>query len=289
MKQFIISTDSGCDLSGSFCKELDVVCLPMEYEMDNQRFHETMEPADLQSFYDKMAAGAVVHTSSINIADYLRFFEPLLQQHLPIVHIALGSGVSGSYHNALLARDELLAAHPDMELYIVDSLGASVVYGMQVIRAAQLRSEGSSAKQCAEDLLEYRHHISPYYTTGDLEYLYRGGRVSRGGMIIAKTLNIWPILNLSAEGELKVIDKARGRKKAYEKICAHISEFVEDPQSQTLYVCHSNVPEQAKEFAEAIQKQFGFRDIFYTYIGATIGAHTGPGLVSAFFYGKKRK
>ncbi|MCQ2419433.1 MAG: DegV family protein [Clostridia bacterium] len=289
MKPFLLSTDSGCDLDAALCREMDISVLPMEYEINSERFYETSRPEELAAFYQKMAEGAVVHTSSVNIADYLRFFEPMLDQGLPIIHICLGSGISSSYQNALLARQELELTRPDAKIYIVDSLGASLVYGMQVLHAAQLRDEGVRAEDVFEDLLEYRHHISPYYTTGNLEYLYRGGRVSRSGLFIAKTLNIWPILNLSASGELKVIDRAKGRRRAFSQICTRIAEFVEDPEAQTLYICHSDAPEMAREFAEMIQKQFGFRDIFYAQIGATIGAHTGPGLVSAFFYGKPRK
>lgn len=289
MKSFLLSTDSGCDLPAALCREKEITVLPMEYEINSERYYETMRPEDLALFYQQMEAGAVVHTSSVNIADYLRYFEPLIAQGQPVIHICLGSGISSSYQNALLAKQELELTHPDVKLYIVDSLGASLVYGMQVLHAAQLRDEGVSAEDALENLLEYRHHISPYYTTGNLEYLYRGGRVSRGGLFIAKTLNIWPILNLNASGELKVIDRAKGRRRAFAQICAHIAEFVENPETQTLYICHSDASEMAREFAEMIQKEFGFRDIFYAQIGATIGAHTGPDLVSAFFYGKPRK
>lgn len=289
MIPFILSTDSGCDLTAEYCREHDISVLPMEYEIDSVRYYDSMRPEDTAALYQKMEAGAVVHTSSVNIADYLRYFEPLLDSGFPIIHITLGSGISCSYQNALLAKQELELTHPGMQLSIIDSLGASLVYGMQVIHACRLRDQGVCAEDAVRELLEYRHHISPYYTTGNLEYLHRGGRVSRGGLFIAKTLNIWPILNLNAAGELKVIDRAKGRRRAYAQIRSHIAQFVEHPETQTLYVCHANVPEQAKEFAEYLQKELGFRDIFYAQIGTTIGAHTGPGLVSAFFYGKPRR
>lgn len=289
MKPFLLSTDSGCDLPGAYCSAHDISVLPMEYEINSERFYETMRPEDTIEMYRKMEAGAVVHTSSVNIADYLRYFELLLAQGLPVIHIALGSGISSSYQNALLAKQELELTRPEAKLFIIDSLGASLVYGMQVIHAAKLRDDRVDAEAAVQELLEYRHHISPYYTTGNLEYLYRGGRVSRGGLFIAKTLNFWPILNLNAAGELKVIDRARGRSRAYAQIRDHIAAFVEQPEEQTLYICHSDAEEQAKEFAEYLQTELGFRDIFFTQIGAVIGAHTGPGLISAFFYGKPRR
>ena len=61
-----------------------------------------------------------------------------------------------------------------------------------------------------------------------------------------------------------------------------------DPEDQTLYICHSDIAEEAEQFGEDIKKEFGFRDVFYTYIGTTIGSNCGPGLMAAFFVGKKR-
>lgn len=289
MSKFIIATESGCDLPLAYCQAHEIHILHMGYQLDGVNYIESMLEEDLHDFYAKMAAGAKTSTAAANVGDYLEFWTPLIALGQPIVHIAMGSGISCSYQNALLAREQLVAEHPELELHVIDSLGASLVYGMQAIKAVELRDSGMNAADCAEYLLEYRHHVSPYYTTGNLEYLYRGGRVSRAGMVIAHTLNIWPILNLNDKGELKVVDKCRGKDKTYRKIRSHIAEYCENPTEQTLYIAHSNAPEEAKVFAEGIRAEFGFRDIFYSNIGSTIGAHTGPGLVAAFFYGKSRK
>ena len=114
------------------------------------------------------------------------------------------------------------------------------------------------------------------------------GRVSRTGMVIAHALNIWPILNLDLDGHLIVQAKERGKKKTIERIHRIISELCVDPEDQTLYICHSDIAEEAEQFGEDIKKEFGFRDVFYTYIGTTIGSNCGPGLMAAFFVGKKR-
>lgn len=289
MRKFIVATDSGCDLSRAVCQANDIYTLLLKYTMDGEAHVDTMEPEDLASFYRKMAAGARVHTSAANMNDFLEFWTPLLAQGLPIVHIAMGTGISSSYQNALLAREQLLSEHPEAELTVIDSLGASLSYGMLVLDAVKLRDSGATPAECVAYVEERRHRANPYYTTGDLEYLYRGGRVSRAGLVIARTLNIWPILNLNDKGELRVVEKSRGRKKTYERIIEIIRKDAIDPTEQTLYICHADALDEARAFAEQIRDALGFKDIFYTTIGATIGAHAGPGLVAAFYYGHPRQ
>ncbi len=289
MPKFIVATESGCDLSLEFCQQREIYALKMKYTMDGEIQTDTMRPEDLKVFYRKMAEGSSVHTSAANMSDYLDFWTPLLDKKLPIVHVAMGTGISSSYQNALLAREQLLSEHPDAVIYVVDSIGASLSYGMLALDAARMRDEGATPEECVAWLENQRHHANPYYTTGDLEYLYRGGRVSRTGLVIARALNIWPILNLNDKGELKVIEKSRGRKKTYDRITEIIKEDAVDPASQTLYISHADALEEATRFAEQIKSEVGFKDIFYSTIGATIGAHTGPGLVAAFYYGHDRK
>lgn len=288
MKKFLVTTESGCDLSDQVCKEHEIHVLLMKYTRDGEVCTDTMCLEERIVFFEQMAQGALMQTSAANVGDYIDFWSALLPQKLPIVHIALSSGISSSFQNALLAREQLLADHPDAKVFVIDSLGASLAYGMLALRASEMRDDGVSAEDCARWLTEHRNCANPYYTTGDLEYLYRGGRVSRAGFVIARALNIWPILNLNGAGELRVVEKYRGKKRTYDRIQNIIAADVIDPHEQTLYVCHSNAFEEAKVFAEQVRDALGFRDIFYTCIGATIGAHTGPGLVSLFYYGHPR-
>lgn len=284
---YVICTDSGCDLTLAASEKLDVHVLRMKYEIDGQLYTETMHQEDLAAFYEKMAAGAQVHTTAVNIEDYLEFWTPLLGR--PIVHIAMGSGISSSYQNAVSARELLLEQHPDAEILLVDSLGACMSYGLLVIEAARLREAGASPAECVEKISAMRLSCNAIYTTGDLEYLYRGGRVSRAGAFFSKTLNIWPILNLNDKGELRAIDKCRGRARSFRRVAEMIHELAIAPETQTLYLCHSNDAEAVEAYKKAILELTPFRDVSVSQIGTTIGAHTGPGLVTAFYFGKDRQ
>ena len=105
---------------------------------------------------------------------------------------------------------------------------------------------------------------------------------------MGEALNICPLLNLDLEGHLIVQEKVRGLKKTIRRIHEIVGNLVENPQDTVAYVCHSDIPEKAKEFGDEFQKEFGFKEIKYTYIGPTIGANCGPGLMAIFFWGKKR-
>ncbi len=289
MNDFILCTDSGCDLKLDVCKKYNIVPLKMKYTINDEVFYDEMTDESAKLLYDKMRAGLIPKTSQINSSDFIDFWTPLLEQKKPILHIAMGSGISGTYANAVIAKDMLLEQHPDAELYVVDSLLASVSYGMLCIDLANMRAEGKSVTECYEWALEKRHLVNTFFTTGELKYLHRGGRVSKTGAVVGTVLNINPILHLSKEGFLQVIEKTRGQKATIKRVHELIGETVIEPENQTLYFCHSDDLERVTAFGEEEVKLHGFKDFKATFIGPTIGAHTGPGLFAAFFYGKPRK
>lgn len=288
MGSYMVTTDSGCDLPLSFCESRGIIPIKMNYAIGDTEYTDTMDPADLKSFYDGMRAGDAPKTSQVTPYKLIEFWTPLLEKKLPIVHISLGSGISGTWANAVQAAKLVMQEHPGADIRVVDSTLASVGYGMLAILAADLRDCGSTADECVAELEKVKGNINTYYTTGDLTYLYRSGRVSRTGMTIAHALNIWPILNLDIDGHLIVQAKERGKKKTIGRIHEIINRLCVDPEDQTLYICHSDIEEEAHQFGEEIKSMFGFRDVFYTYIGTTIGSNCGPGLMAAFFVGKKR-
>lgn len=288
MNNFLLCTDSGSDLMLDVCKKYDIIPLKMRYSIGNEVFTDGMTVEAVQSLYGKMIDGAVPKTSQINASEFVDFWTPLLSENQPILHLSLGSGISGTYANAEIARQMILEEHPDAEIYLVDTLGASASYGLLCIEIAKLRESGKTVKECYDWVMEARHNVNVFYTTGDLKYLQRGGRVSKTSAVVGTVLNINPILTLDSSGKLITIDKARGEKATERKIREYVASAVINPEENTLYISHSDCPERAKRFAEMAKAEFGFKDVVYTYIGSTIGCHSGPGLVALFFFGKPR-
>ena len=288
MVKFYISTDSGCDMPKTFFQERNIAVIPMKYLIGEEEFIDTMDPVGSKAFFDKMRAGAVARTTQINAEDYIALWEPLLEHQLPIVHISLSSGISGTYDNGIVARKQFLEAHPEAQVFVVDGLNASMGYGLLLDRAADMRDEGKTAEECVQWLEDNRLFVNSWYTPEDLKYLHRGGRVSATSAVIGTMLDIKPILNVDDLGRLIAREKVKGRKKALRRMSEIVEEKVINPQEQTLYICHADCLEDAHALAETINNKLHFQRIFFSDMGPIIGAHTGPGLITLFFLGQKR-
>ncbi len=290
MAKYCVATDSGCDLPASFCKERSIYAYSMKYTIGETEYTDQMNPQDCVAFYNKMREGAVPRTSQMTPYEFIDFWSSLYRDfNLPIVHIAMGSGISGTYSNAMIARDMFQESHPDAQVFVVDSTLASIGYGMLCIWAADMRDAGETPENCVKLLDSRKILINTYYTCDDLKYLYRSGRVSKVGATVGTILNINPILNLDKGGHLIVREKVRGRKKALRRIYDIVQELVVDPSEQTLYICHSDCnAEEVESFSQTLIDKIGFKDSFISYISSTIGSHCGPGLIAAFFVGKPR-
>lgn len=286
--KYIISTDSGCDLSMDVCKKNNIIPLLMHYYDDEQEYTDTMEQEDLINYYRSMKGGKTYKTTAINIEEGYQFLKGLMEYHLPIVHIALGSGISSTYNNMVQAKEKVLKEYPDAVIYIIDSTLASLGYGMLAIEAAQMRNDGKSIENVVDYIEKVKVGINPYYSTNTLTYLAKGGRVTKIEAIFGNVLSIRPILRLDNAGHLLVYKKGHGKNDTLKKIKAAVAEAAFNPSEQTLYVCHSYAIDDAIEMGEMLQRELGFKDIVYSYIGTIIGSHTGPGLFAAFFHGKDR-
>ncbi|NLM21779.1 MAG: DegV family protein [Peptococcaceae bacterium] len=290
MGKFCVSTDSGCDLPAVFCKDRGIYAYHMKYIIDEKQYTDQMNPEDCIAFYNHMRKGAVPRTSQMTPYEFVDHWTKLWKEfELPIVHIAMGSGISGTFSNAVIAQNLFLDAQPAAQVFVVDSTLASIGYGMLCIWAADMRDAGETPEACVKWLEEHKIFVNTYYTCDDLKYLYRSGRVSRAGATVATVLNINPILNLDKEGHLIVREKARGRKKALKRIYDIVQELVVNPSEQKVYICHSDCKaKEVETFSQTLIDLCGFQDSFISYIGPTIGSHCGPGLIAAFFLGKPR-
>ncbi len=290
MVKFCVATDSGCDLPASYCKERSIFTYKMPYSIDEVNYYDQMDSKGAVEFYKKMRNGAVPITSQMTPYEFIELWEEILEKYdLPIVHIAMGSAISGTYANGVIAKDLFIKLHTDAKVYLIDSTLASIGYGMLCVWAADYRDNGQTPKECIEGIEKRKINVNTYYTTNDLKYLYHSGRVTKSKAAIAATLDINPILNLDKDGHLIVREKIRGRKRALMRIYDIVDKLAENTEEQTVYICHSDCDnKEVKLFSDTLIERFGFSGSFISYIGPTIGSHCGPGLIAAFFEGKAR-
>lgn len=287
-KKYAISTDSGCDLTLEQCKKYEIIPFKMSYTDGEIIYTDEMEEEKLKEFYKNIEEGVNYKTSAINVKEAYDFLEQIINEYDELIHISLGSGISGTYNNMIIAKNMIIEKYPNKKIYIIDSIAASLGYGMLAIEASKMRNEEKELIEVVERLEEIKKKMNVYFTTSTLTYLARGGRVNNVAAIFGNILSIRPILKLDQEGCLKVHCKGHGKKNTLNKVLNLIDETIINPEEQTLYIVHSLSEEEMEEYASIVKNQFNFKDVFVNRLGTIIGAHTGPGLIAFFYFGKKR-
>ena len=159
-------------------------------------------------------------------------------------------------------------------------------------KMAELRDQGMSIEDLATWCEDNKLRVNHWFFTTDLTYLVRGGRVSKVAGFFGSMLKIAPLLNVSYDGHLIARKKCVGGKNAALNMIQKMEELAENgyDYNDKVYMCHSDCLEQAQKIASTIESKFpkmkGKVEIYS--IGTTIGAHTGPGTIALFFFGKKR-
>ncbi|WP_110929062.1 DegV family protein [Bacillus massiliglaciei] len=276
-----ILADSACDLPLSFYKENNVAFIPLQVHLDEHTYTdlETIQPKEV---YQAMREGKAPKTSQSSPESFLEHFTKLAKEKKQGIYIAFSSELSGTYQTAVLMRNQVKEEYPDLDLEIIDTKCASLGAGLIVQSAAMLANQGASKEEILKDIEFKKAHMEHLFTVDNLEYLARGGRISKAAALVGGLLNIKPLLHV-VDGRLTPLEKVRGKKKLHKRILELMSERGKNLASQTIAISHSEAEDTALELKEAFQQEFGTQEVFINTIGAAIGAHTGPGTIAIFF------
>lgn len=290
MNDFIITTDTTSDLPADYVKEHHIGMLSLSYTINGSTY--TWEnPLPVKDFYDCMREGSLPTTSQANPAEAGAMFESILTgQNADILHIAFSSGLSGSYNSAKIAALELQEKYPDRRIIVIDSLCASLGEGLLVHKAVTMKEQGCSILEVADWLEENKLHLVHNFTVNDLFHLYRGGRVSKTAAFVGTMISLKPILHVDNEGHLIPLSKVRGRKKSLLALVDAMDKQLGSwrDKNDVVFISHGDCIEDAQFVADRIKEQFGYDSFLINYVGPTIGAHTGPGVVALFYMGDYR-
>ncbi len=289
MKDYIITTDNNADLPEEYYTQHGVGCVYLSYTMDGKHYsHENFMP--VEEFYAKMRAGSLPTTAQVNPSDARALFEPYLKEGKDILHIAFSSGLSGTYNSCRIAAQELMEEYPECRITVVDSLAASLGQGLLVHLAQKMKEEGADMEETARWTEEHKKNIVHLFTVDDLNHLYRGGRVSRTTAVLGGMLNIKPVLHVDDEGKLIPIGKVRGRKKSILELVSLMEKKIGSYGSScdTVFISHGDCQEEAEFLAAKVKEKYPVQTQIINHVGATIGAHSGPGTMALFFVGDVR-
>lgn len=288
MRDYVIYTDTGCDISKEILREWGVRRAEMTFNFDDDSKTYTVGEMGIHDFYLRMKNGWVAHTAAINMETFTNMFARELEGGRDVLYIAFSSGLSSTYSSAYIAAQELRDAYPDNKVVVVDSLAASAGQGMLVYLAAENAKKGMSIDENAKYCEDIKNHICHWFTVDDLMYLKRGGRLSATAAIAGAVLGIKPVLHVDDEGHLINMQKIRGRNASVKALAEKLGATRDESLGSVVFISHANCEEDAKTLAGILKKDYGTETRLITDIGPIIGAHAGPGTLALFFLGTNK-
>ncbi|MGN4254249.1 DegV family protein [Bacillus cereus group sp. MYBKT14-1] len=277
-----IITDSAADLPVELLQAYDIDLIPLRVYDEAET--EYLDGVTLESvtLLQKMREGAVYRTSLPSLETFQEKFVSYAKEGNPCIYLAFSSELSGTYQSSVVIKEEVKETYANLDLEIIDTKCASLGQGLVVLEAAKMAKDGASKEDILKRVDFLISHMEHIFTVADLQYLVRGGRLSKVAGFIGGLLNIKPILNVE-EGKLVPLEKVRGKKKVLSRIVDIMEERGKDLKGQTIGMTHGDDLETAEALKSLITERFGCEVFIVNTIGAAIGAHTGPGVITLFF------
>ena len=284
--QYVITTDSGCDLPADLLMRRGVTAVPMTYMVGGEKCSDGMDEVSRRKFYELLESGAPVSLSTAESANLKTVWGKCAEKGIAVLHVASGSRQDPGAENCARAEKELREEYPGWEMRCVFSDTCSAGCGLLILTAVELKERGCCLRECAGALEALRGNVVSVAMGGDRKRLRRETGLDA---------SVWEKLPLAPREELYLADEHGhyrllghlfGKKSKREAFSGAVCRFAAAPSTQTLYIAHSNCLCKAVELGNLLKMTAGFRDVFYTNIGSHLGVRTGGGFVGAFFVGK---
>ncbi len=283
--------DSCSDVPTELVDQPGITLLRFPYIIDNGTFEDDLfQSVTAKEFYDGMRKGKEPSTAQLSIPVIEETFRSAAEAGTPTVYLSFTSGLSGSYDAAMLVRDRIVEEYPGFELYVVDTLLASVAEGFLVFEAISQWERGATAKELAEWAEEARFFVDCEFMVEDLETLKRGGRIPSSVAAAGAALDVKPLLSIDTEGKLQLVGVARGRKKGIKQLIDYFERHADEAGgSRYAFLGNADCPKDMQRLKEGLQKLDDGLIFIESSIGPVIGSHVGPGMVAVAFWGADKR
>ena len=281
-----IIVDSASDIKVSFAEQQNRGFAPRRTILAGTEYRDGID-IYTDEFFEKLEANKeVARTSQVNVAEFAAMFEEAVGAGDDVVVITISSGLSGTYQSAAVA-----AADYPGRVYVIDSLSATAGEQVLIEQAIRLRDEGRSAAEIYAELDEMRKKARLFVRLETLEYLKRGGRISKTSAAVGGLLNIKPILTLNGEGRLETVGKARGINMSHRMLNDSIRAAGGIDFTKPVVITY------AGDLADGTVQKYleDSKDIYGDHVdqltigqlGCVIGTHSGPGAIVVSFVARE--
>ena len=278
--RFII--DAACDLNAEQATTMGVTLIPMTITFGSEEYQAGIDISN-EEFYEKLVEGNDLPTTSQpSPYVYECVYQQVKESGDEAIVLCLSSALSGTYQSATIAADGFEDC-----VYVIDTKAVTVAQRLLLEYGMTLKEQGLSAKQIADELERKKDDLCIYGAVDTLEYLIRGGRLSKAAGAVGSMLGIKPILMIK-DGALIVAGKVRGAKAAI----TATQKFVEDNQvdfSMPYALGYTgNDASVIEPFQTALDSNWNLPYVPVYKVGSAVGTHAGPGLYLAAFFKKSQ-
>lgn len=276
-----ILVDTSADYMREDAKKRNIDIIPIKINIGGNEYAEGIN-LERDEFYEMLTeSGEFPKTSQPSPQDFVDIFNDVKEKGDEMICILLSSALSGTYQSATLAKSIV-----DYDkIYIIDSLTATMCIKMMADYARKLADENKSAKEIVDEIEKFKSRVKCIATIDTLEYLYKGGRLSKTAATVGEAVNIKPIITLTEEGEVGILKKCIGKKQAVVQMKKMLAEYSFDKQFP-VYSIYTYGTENCEKLEERLKKEgYEFNERFQ--IGATIGTHVGPEAFGVIFVAEK--
>lgn len=279
---FCIITDSASDVPDCVIKEYDLHVIPTPVTIEGKDYFDgdTIFP---DQFYEIQASGREIKTYHISQFMFEEHFRPFAERGDEVLYMCFSTGIAGTFNAAKLAYEELLEEYPDFKMTIIDTKCASVGYGLVVDRLLCMQKNGAPKELIIEAAHFFCEHMEHAVTVMELDYLFKGGRLSKTSFLAGTVLDIKPIIIVDENGSLKAVEKVRGWKRAQKRILDMVGEKGADLENQVVGICYGMDKDGYDFIKGQLSERYHVKGILEGRVGCAIGAHTGPGILGIVF------
>ena len=290
-RNFVLFTDSDCDVTPEIAKKYGYELISMPYTIEGKevRPYIDFKVFDDKAFYNRLREGVIPTTSALSPVEYMNYFEPFFKAGKDILYVHFSAAMSATFNSMRLALEELAGKYPERKLYEVDTKGITLLSLPLVIQVGELVQKGASI----EDVLEWAKvnvdKEACYFYADDLKFFHKSGRVSGFAAFFGGLVGVKPVIFMDENGVMRTKDKGRGRAATLSKILDYVIEVGDNVQDYPIYIGHCDALEIAEQLAGMLRKQFGENiNIIYTPVNPTAGSHCGPNTIGVAFHAKHR-
>lgn len=276
-----IITDSTSDISREEASKLNIDIVPLKINIDGVCYTEGVNITN-EEFYEKLETSSALPTTSTPAPeDYLIYFEEAKKAGDDVIVITLSSGLSSTYQSANIAKD--ISEYSN--IHVIDSKQATLSQMILVKYAVQLRNEGKNVNEIISTIEEAKEKVVLLLALDTLNYLYKGGRLSKGASIAGNLLKIKPIITVT-DGTANLLDKSRGFKTSMNTMLRLAEEYGPFDLEKPIVYGFSGNSERCECFKEKADESFSLKDREMFSIGSVIGTYAGPKAYGLAFFKK---